>query len=102
MNKLSFLLLFCGLFLTSALFAQLSPIGVSIDDVKTNKGDQLCLPVKVYNFQDMLSMQYTIQFNPDKLNFIGVLNHQLPYLDTNNFGLQSTKDGLITVVWIDN
>lgn len=102
MNKLSFLVLFCSLFLSFTTFAQLSPIGVSIDDAKTNKGEQLCLPVKVYNFQDMLSMQYTIQFNPEKLQFVGVVNQQLPYLTTNNFGLHSAQKGLITVVWIDN
>lgn len=102
MNKLSFFLLFCGLFLSSTAFAQLTPIGISIDDVKANKGEQLCLPVKVYNFQDMLSMQYTVQFDPEKLQFVGVVNHKLPYLTTNNFGLQSAQEGLITVVWIDN
>lgn len=102
MNKLSFLVFFCSLFLSFSTFAQLSPIGVSIDDAKTTKGDQLCLPVKVYNFQDMLSMQYTIQFNPEKLQFVGVVNQQLPYLTTNNFGLHSAQKGMITVVWIDN
>lgn len=102
MNKFFFLVLFCSLFLSTATFAQLSPIGISIDDVKAKKGDQLCLPVKVYNFQDMLSMQYTIKFDPEKLQFVGVVNQQLPYLTTNNFGLHSTQKGLITVVWIDN
>lgn len=102
MNKFFSLVLFCSLFVSTAALAQLAPIGVSIDDVKTKKGDQLCLPVKVYNFQDMLSMQYTIQFDPEKLQFVGVVNQQLPYLTTNNFGLHNAQKGLITVVWIDN
>lgn len=102
MKRLSFLFLPLFLFFGYSLKAQLAPIGLSINDVKASKGDQICVPVNLYNFQNMLSMQYTIQFDPTKLHFVGVIDQQMPYMNTSNFGLHNAQKGEITVVWIDN
>jgi hypothetical protein len=102
MKKLIFVALFFMLAFTSGLQAQQAPIGISIDDVKVQKGEQLCLPVHLFNFRNMLSMQYTIKFDPEALQFVGVIDHQLPYMNTSNFGLHNAQKGEITVVWIDN
>lgn len=85
-----------------SLNAQQAPIGISIDDVKVQEGEQVCLPVHLFNFRNMLSMQYTIKFDPEVLTFVGVIDQQLPYMNTSNFGLHNAQKGEITVVWIDN
>ena len=73
-----------------------------MNDVKAEKGEQVCLPITVYSFQQMLSMQYSIRFDPEELEFQGIVNKQLPYLNENNFGTHSVDKGILTVVWIDN
>jgi hypothetical protein len=100
MNK-SFLL---GLFLmiSGSLFAQTNSIGLSFPDLKTKAREELCVPVNVYQFRDMLSMQYSIRFDPTKLKFIEFRDVKLPYLNRGNFGLHKVEEGIITVVWIDN
>lgn len=77
-------------------------IGFSLGDLKTKKGEQICVPLTVYGFQQMLSMQYSIQFDAEKLQFVGIIDQNLPYLNTSNFGLHNTSKGVITVVWLDN
>jgi len=102
MQRFFFSLLFIFVLGTPVLRAQQAPIGVSIDDVRVAQGEQICLPVHLFNFRNMLSMQYTIQFDPEALHFVGVIDQQLPYLNTSNFGLHNAAKGEITVVWIDN
>lgn len=102
MQRLIFLTLLLLVFWGGGLKAQQAPIGISIDDVKVQNGEQICLPVHLFNFRNMLSMQYTIKFDPDILQFVGVIDQQLPYMNTNNFGLHNAQRGEITVVWIDN
>lgn len=102
MKRLFLFSFFVFAFSAYSLKAQQAPIGISIDDVKVGQGEQLCLPVHLFNFRNMLSMQYTIKFDPEALQFVGVIDHQLPYLNTSNFGLHNTQKGQITVVWIDN
>jgi hypothetical protein len=102
MKRLSIVLLPLFFLFGLSLKAQQAPIGLSINDVKAKKGDQVCLPVNLYNFRNMLSMQYTIKFDPNQLHFIGVIDQKMPYMNTSNFGLHNAQKGEITVVWIDN
>ncbi|MEO0340123.1 MAG: cohesin domain-containing protein [Bacteroidota bacterium] len=92
-------LLFLGA--TASLNAQ-SAIGLSFPDKKVKAGETVCLPITVFNFQSMLSMQYSVSFDPTKLKFIEIAEEKIPYLGPNNFGLQSINEGILTVVWIDN
>ncbi len=77
-------------------------IGLSFPDEKVKAGETVCLPISVFNFQSMLSMQYSISFDPTKLKYIEISDEKIPYLGPNNFGLQSVDEGKLTVVWIDN
>lgn len=93
-----------GLLLTLpfALSAQNNSIGLSFPDLKAEAGGELCVPLSVYQFRDMLSMQYSIKFDPAKLKFVEFRDLKLPYLNRGNFGLHKVDEGTITVVWIDN
>ncbi len=65
-------------------------------------GESICVPVTVADFQNILSMQYTLQWDQRYLEFETISDFALPWLSGNNFGTQKTAEGLLTVVWIDN
>ena len=103
MNKLHYILSFVFLLLiTSPAWSQSNAIGLNLADLKVKSGDQICMPVTVYGFQRMLSMQYSINFDPQELEFMGVVNKRLPHLTDGNFGVHSVHKGMLTVVWIDS
>ncbi len=65
-------------------------------------GETVCVNISVADFQNLLSMQYSLTWDADVLSFEKVQNFNLPYLSKNNFGLTKSSQGLLTFVWIDN
>lgn len=70
-------------------------------DLNVKSGETICVDVDVKGFDKLLSMQYTLSWNKNVLEFSELKNFNLPYLDKNDFGFQVTKDGLLTCAWID-
>lgn len=70
--------------------------------VTAKNGETVCLDVQVQGFQQLLSMQYTITWNKNVLEFTALKNFNLPFLDQNDFGLHLTQNGLLTCAWIDD
>ncbi|GJM33648.1 MAG: hypothetical protein DHS20C18_26490 [Saprospiraceae bacterium] len=67
-----------------------------------NQGDIVCIPVQVNNFNGLTAMQFSMNWNPDQLDFFGVQTFNLPYLTINNFGLtDETDDGILRFSWYD-
>ncbi len=64
-------------------------------------GQEVCLNVSVGNFSMLLSMQYSLKWDPKVLTFKEVKKFGLPYLGIDNFGAHRSKDGILTFVWID-
>lgn len=67
----------------------------------TSAGQEVCVDVSVANFSMLLSMQYSIKWDPKVLTFKEVRKFGLPYLGTDNFGAHRSKEGVLTFVWID-
>ncbi len=65
-------------------------------------GSTVCVPVMAKGFRSLLSMQYTIAWDPSILAFKQVKGFGLPHLSAQNFGATRTAEGVLTVVWIDN
>ena len=65
-------------------------------------GTTVCVPVIARGFHSLLSMQYTIAWDPDVLAFKEVKGFGLPHLSAQNFGTTRTAEGVLPVVWIDN
>ena len=70
-------------------------------DLKVNK--QLStvnyqLPIKVKNFKDLVAMQYTLHFNNNDYEFVGIENNKLG-IDFND--KQANKNGNISFLWTD-
>lgn len=88
--------------LTSISLVAQQSVTFAVGTTSGEVGETVCVPVTVADFQGLLSMQYTIQWDQRYLEFSGVQDFGLPWLSESNFGTQLSKDGLLTVVWIDN
>ncbi len=65
-------------------------------------GEEVCVNISVADFNNLLSMQYSLVWDPQILEFEKVQGFNLPYLGENNFGLNRKDKGILTFVWIDN
>lgn len=65
-------------------------------------GSVACIDITTKNFNKIISMQYTMQWDPKVAKFDGMKGLNLPSLGKNNFGMHILDQGLMTFVWIDN
>lgn len=72
------------------------------DHQAARSGQEVCVNISVADFQNLLSMQYSLVWDPEVLSFEKVQGFNLPYLGENNFGLNRKDKGILTFVWIDN
>ena len=62
------------------------------------KNDELRIPVSVKNFKDLTALQYTLNFNNKKYEFVAIENNKLG-VEFN--GQQATRNGNISFLWAD-
>ncbi|MEZ4957057.1 MAG: cohesin domain-containing protein [Saprospiraceae bacterium] len=95
-----------------ALFILLSALAVShfsfcqqdvLFDFETtapnNAGDIITAKLKVDNFTDIVSMQISMNWDPNELLFLGVGDFGLPNLSNGNFGGNSSAIGQLICSW---
>lgn len=69
---------------------------------KTSKtGKVVTIDVYNQNFAEVLSMQYSMKWNPKVLKFKGVQQFGLPALSKDNFGAHLADKGQLTLAWYD-
>lgn len=80
-----------------------SPLEVVMraSEVEAKQGAQVCVPVTVANFKDIIAMQYSIKWDPNVLTFQSVQGFKLPKLGINNYGANRTSEGLLTFLWLE-
>ncbi|MBK9013854.1 MAG: hypothetical protein IPM82_07085 [Saprospiraceae bacterium] len=102
MKKIICLLAFFSLLLSQKSFAQ-PTYCFSPEQVEVNEGDNVCLDLKVINFTDIISTQFTITFDPDVLDYQSISNFNplVPGLDIGDFGTTTADLGYITFIWSD-
>ncbi|MBR9922586.1 MAG: hypothetical protein GYB31_17265 [Bacteroidetes bacterium] len=76
-------------------------IELRFSDADVKPGEQKCLEVTANSFQDVMSMQYTIQWDPEIIELAALGKFNLKDLTTNNFGAHKAVDGLLTFSWYD-
>ncbi len=69
-------------------------------DETGGNGDQVCVDVTVQNFTNIVSMQYSINYNSSVLQFTGGANFNLPGFTGANIG--NPTPGNITISWLAN
>ncbi len=65
------------------------------------KGETGCMDIQVKNFNNIVSKQYSINWNPADLKFLELKDFKLKDLTTNNFGKHVAKEGKLTLSWYD-
>ncbi len=78
-----------------------SPFSIKADSTTGPNGSQVIVPIRTWKFNQMLSTQGTIQFNPSVINFAGVEQFGLPGMDIGSFGTSQTSSGKLMYSWSD-
>ena len=99
------LTIFLVLSLGLPLFAQQPTF--TLPNTTINQGEEFEVSMKVSNFTNLITMQYTINWDPEMLQFIEVTSGTLPYMSLGPDGTfgdttTNTDAGLLPVVWVDN
>lgn len=71
------------------------PVTVNVPDVNANSGEQICLDFSLLDFEDIISMQYTISWDASVLEFVDVDGYNLPGISGDNFNLLPSQDALV-------
>lgn len=64
-----------------------------------NPGAVINMPVQVVNFDSIAGVQFVLQWDPEVINYLSVLNFNLPGLTSNNFNTQETNQGILRFSW---
>ena len=64
-------------------------------------GDTIFTQVKVYDFEDILSMQFTMEWDEAEMEFISLQGFNLAGLDEGNFNQGISDQGYLTYSWFD-
>lgn len=74
---------------------------LSVPTKSAKTGETVCLDVVAGQFDQIVSMQYTMQWDKKVLQYKGVENFKVPALNKANFGERIAKDGKLTFSWYD-
>ncbi len=98
------LLFLCLAFLTfaSKTTAQ-SPVHFIVDDASLNGCffPNVDVAIMVEDFSDIISMQYSINWDPNVLTFVNTNSYNLSNLTNSNFGTSQVNSGNLTLSWLD-
>lgn len=79
-------------------------VSVKIGSGTVKKGEVICLPVTVSNFNDVMGLQFNIDYDSTKLQFQSLQNFNLSGLNINSFGapgMGANEEGHIKLAWFD-
>lgn len=88
-----------SLFLVFTLSAQ-DP-SFLIEQQRTGPGDSVRVCLSTNDFQQIISLQFTLDWNATILDFLGTDNYELPGLNEFNFNEERSTEGLLPFVWFD-
>ncbi|MFK7982674.1 MAG: T9SS type A sorting domain-containing protein, partial [Saprospiraceae bacterium] len=74
-------------------------VTIKLSDVTTTCGGQVCLDATAGNFKDLISFQYSLNWDPTLLGNVTTQNYNLNGL--NNSAFFTPEDGVMRVSWFD-
>jgi hypothetical protein len=98
MKRILIALLFPLLLFQNTSFANVSLI---LPHMSGANGTQVTVPVKVSDFDNIISVQGTIQFDPAIITYVSTQNYGLPGMNSSNFGITQVGSGKLTFSWFD-
>ena len=86
---------------TSSNPIDINGLTLDMDEVPAATGDQVCIPVRIYDFHDILGFQFSVNYDPNSLLYIGAqsFNGELPNWGISTVGYPSP--GNLTLSWVD-
>ncbi len=86
----------------TTIFPPADPLQIALPQLTGSIGSTVCAPVTVADFNNILSMQFSLTWDPTILQFDNVSTLTLPNFDVaDNIGQTSTDEGILTVSWFD-
>lgn len=80
----------------------ISVFSLSVTKKSAKPGDTVCLDVIASQFDNIVSMQYTMKWDKKVLRYKNVQEFKVPALNKDNFGANSAADkGQLTFSWFD-
>ena len=80
---------------------EVGKLPLRISSLKAKKGTEVCLSVTADQFNEIVSMQYTMKWDPSVITFREVKNFGLPGMAETSFGDRAYKQGLLAYSWFD-
>lgn len=77
------------------------PFVLQIPNQHLEAGKEYAIPIKATEFEELLGYQFTLDFDHQALEFLGVEKGKLDNLSENNFGFSYLEQGLISTNWIN-
>lgn len=88
---------------TSFIAVNNQPIILDIPTVNVNEGETFCVDLQVSEFEDIISMQYSITWDPNLFTFESIqCNPNLPNCSMTNFNTLQAGSGVITFSWFNS
>lgn len=81
-----------------------SDFTLSVESSSVDAGDMVCIPLEVDNFDNILGMEFNIEYDPAVLRFTEVKDFNLQDLSASSFGLPgvgANQEGAIKLSWFD-
>lgn len=74
---------------------------LTLDFETTSIGDDVFVELKVQNFTNILSVQFTLDWDETEMEFVSQQDFNLPGLTTGNWNTNFAADGIIGFSWLD-
>ncbi|MBI5915181.1 MAG: hypothetical protein HY842_07370 [Bacteroidetes bacterium] len=90
-------------FIPEAVY-ELPPVSIftlTASDIVAANGEEVCIEVKAKEFEQILSMQYSMNWDANVLKFKAVRNFGLNGMGLQNFGSHLAANGTLTFSWYD-
>ena len=81
--------------------AEVGKLPLQVSSAKMAKGETACLSITTAQFNEIVSMQYTMTWDPTVLTFREVKNFGLPGMTDTNFGDRAADKGILAYSWFD-
>ncbi len=78
-----------------------TPFAIGASDESGQRGDLITVDVNIGDFKKVVSMQYSMNWDPKILQFEKVQSFQLKDLTSENFGSAEASEGNLLLAWYD-
>lgn len=91
-----------SLFATTEERSDVAPTTFTVKDQLLKAGEEHSITINTTELAKLEGLQFTLDFDKDKLSFVGLDLAENTVLNTSNIGLNFVDEGFITASWVNN